>query len=112
MPNNSSSVRDLFASAGAAVIEEKAPRPDFRLARFEVLNWGTFHKHIWTILPAGENALLTGDIGSGKSTLVDALTTLLVPPRKITYNKGPAPKVASARCIRTCAASIEPSLTT
>ena len=87
MPNNSSSVRDLFAGAGAAVIEEKAPRPDFRLARFEVLNWGTFHKHIWTILPGGENALLTGDIGSGKSTLVDALTTLLVPPRKITYNK-------------------------
>jgi uncharacterized protein YPO0396 len=27
----------------------------------------------------GKNALLTGDIGSGKSTLVDAVTTLLVP---------------------------------
>ena len=31
--------------------------------------------------------MLTGDIGSGKSTLVDAITTLLVPHRKITYNK-------------------------
>src|SRR5580704_13946856 len=63
------------------------PRPDFRLARFELLNWGTFNGRVWVIEPHGENALLTGDIGSGKSTLVDALTTLLVPPRKITYNK-------------------------
>src|SRR5688572_12644947 len=62
-------------------------RSGFRLARFEVLNWGTFHGRIWKIEPSGENALLTGDIGSGKSTLVDAMTTLLVPPRKITYNR-------------------------
>lgn len=63
------------------------PRPGFRLRRFEVLNWGTFNRRIWKIEPGGENALLTGDIGSGKSTLVDAMTTLLVPPRKITYNR-------------------------
>lgn len=62
-------------------------RPDFRLARFEVLNWGTFDGRVWKIEPDGENALLTGDIGSGKSTLVDAITTLLVSPRKIAYNK-------------------------
>jgi uncharacterized protein YPO0396 len=62
-------------------------QPGFRLARFEVLNWGTFDARVWRIEPDGDNALLTGDIGSGKSTLVDALTTLLVPPRKITYNK-------------------------
>ena len=59
----------------------------FRLHRFELLNWGTFDKHIWKITPNGENSLLTGDIGSGKSTVVDALTTLLVPTQKITYNK-------------------------
>ncbi len=59
----------------------------YRLHRFEVLNWGTFHKHIWTLPPDGENSLLTGDIGSGKSTLVDGLTTLLVRPQKIVYNK-------------------------
>ncbi|MGA2190058.1 MAG: ATP-binding protein, partial [Steroidobacteraceae bacterium] len=51
------------------------------------MNWGTFNARIWKIEPGGENALLTGDIGSGKSTLVDAMTTLLVPPRKITYNR-------------------------
>jgi len=59
----------------------------FRLHRFELFNWGTFDKHIWHIAPKGENALLTGDIGSGKSTVVDALTTLLVPSQKIIYNK-------------------------
>ena len=31
--------------------------------------------------------MLTGDIGSGKSTLVDAITTLLVPTQRIAYNK-------------------------
>ena len=35
----------------------------------------------------GRNALLTGDIGSGKSTLVDAITTLLVPAHRVAYNK-------------------------
>jgi hypothetical protein len=33
------------------------------------------------------NSLLTGDIGSGKSTLVDAVTTLLVPSHRVAYNK-------------------------
>lgn len=60
----------------------------FRLERLEVLNWGTFGgRAIWKIEPGSANSLLTGDIGSGKSTLVDALTTLLVPHQKIVYNK-------------------------
>lgn len=59
----------------------------FRLHRLEVLNWGTFDGKIYSIIQDGQNALLTGDIGSGKSTLVDALTTLLVPHNKIIYNK-------------------------
>jgi uncharacterized protein YPO0396 len=59
----------------------------FRLHRFEVLNWGTFTQRVWTIDPDGHNGLLTGDIGSGKSTLVDAVTTLLVPHHRIVYNK-------------------------
>ncbi|MFN0298800.1 MAG: ATP-binding protein [Burkholderiales bacterium] len=62
-------------------------RPGFRLVRVEVLNWGTFHGRVWRITPNAENALLTGDIGSGKSTLVDAITSLLVSPRRITFNK-------------------------
>jgi len=59
----------------------------YRLDRMEVLNWGTFDNQIWKIEPNGFNSLLTGDIGSGKSTLVDAITTLLVQHNRITYNK-------------------------
>ncbi len=59
----------------------------FRLQYLEVFNWGTFNKVRWQIQPNGHNALLTGDIGSGKSTLVDALTCLLVPHNKIVFNK-------------------------
>ncbi|MBK7766687.1 MAG: ATP-dependent exonuclease SbcCD, C subunit-like protein [Sulfuritalea sp.] len=59
----------------------------FRLHRLEVFNWGTFDGRVWVLNPAGRNALLTGDIGSGKSTLVDAVTTLLVPAHRIAYNK-------------------------
>ncbi len=59
----------------------------FRLQRVEVFNWGTFHDRVWPLTPEGDNSLLTGDIGSGKSTLVDAITTLLVPAQRITYNK-------------------------
>ena len=51
----------------------------------EVLNWGTFHKQVWGLDLGGNNALLTGDIGSGKSTFVDAVTALLVP--RANFNK-------------------------
>lgn len=59
----------------------------FRLERLEVYNWGTFDGRIWTLDANGTNTLLTGDIGSGKSTLVDAVTTLLVPAQRVAYNK-------------------------
>ena len=59
----------------------------FRLHRLEVFNWGTFDGRVWTLELAGRNNLLTGDIGSGKSTLVDAVTTLLVPSHRVAYNK-------------------------
>jgi uncharacterized protein YPO0396 len=62
-------------------------RSGFRLARLEVFNWGAFDSQVWTLVLDGRNALLTGDIGSGKSTLVDAITTLLVPAHWVAYNK-------------------------
>lgn len=63
------------------------PLPGMRLTAVEVFNWGTFDGRIWPLYLGGQNALLTGDIGSGKSTLVDAITTLLVSSQKIAYNK-------------------------
>ncbi|MEA3315078.1 MAG: ATP-binding protein, partial [Campylobacterota bacterium] len=59
----------------------------FRLSFFEAYNWGTYNNCIVKLDLNCNNALLTGDIGSGKSTLVDALTTLIVPHQKIIYNK-------------------------
>ncbi|MET3919933.1 ATP-binding protein [Arthrobacter sp. UYEF20] len=61
--------------------------PGFRLQRLELLNWGTFHQGVRTFRLDGANSLLTGDIGSGKSTVVDAITTLLLPAHRIEYNK-------------------------
>ncbi len=59
----------------------------YRLKKLEVFNWGTFNSQVWSLNLNGKNCLLTGDIGSGKSTLVDAVTTLLVPANKVDYNK-------------------------
>ena len=59
----------------------------FRLTALELYNWGTFDRKVWSIDLEGRNALLTGDIGSGKSTIVDAILTLLVPQQKLVYNK-------------------------
>ena len=72
----------MFADLSAAL---RCRRPGFRLVRFEVLNWGTFHKQVWGLDVDGNNSLSTGDIGSGKSTLVDAVTALLVP--RVNFNK-------------------------
>lgn len=74
--------------------------PGFRLHKLEVYNWGTFDGKVWSFSPQGEMALLTGDVGSGKSTLVDALTTLLVHPRKVAYNKA-ADASAKERSVNT-----------
>ncbi|NNN21529.1 MAG: AAA family ATPase [Acidimicrobiales bacterium] len=74
-----------------SMLDLESNRPDrlpgSRLQRLEVLNWGTFDKNVWTFEIGGCNALLTGDIGSGKSTLVDAITTILLPSHKISYNR-------------------------
>ena len=59
----------------------------FRLSHLELRNWGTFDGPVWTLRPDGRNTLVTGDIGSGKSTIVDAITTLLLPANRISYNK-------------------------
>ena len=79
---------DLLAPEVTAGLPESKPiRAGFRLQRLEVFNWGTFHGRPWVLNLDGENTLLTGDIGSGKSTLVDAVTTLLVPAQRVAYNK-------------------------
>lgn len=76
---------DLHASGMEHVSGEMLS--GFRLERLEVYNWGTFHDQVWSLQLDGNSGLLTGDIGSGKSTMVDAVTTLFVPANRIVYNK-------------------------
>ena len=61
--------------------------PGYRMRRLEVYNWGTFDGVVWPFELGGNTSLLTGEIGSGKSTLVDAILTLLIPQLRINYNK-------------------------
>jgi uncharacterized protein YPO0396 len=59
----------------------------FRLHELGVLNWGTFHGKSFVVRPEGRTAILTGGNGTGKSTLADALLTLLVPNTRRNYNQ-------------------------
>jgi len=68
---------------GAESIPPRSLRQGFRLHRLEVYNWGTFDStdgNVHTMPISGETTLLVGHNESGKSTLVDALLTLLVRP--------------------------------
>lgn len=76
----------LFSAVDLEVADT-CDRPGFRLQRLELFNWGTFDARVWSLVLDGANGLLTGDIGSGKSTIVDAVTTLLMPAKRISYNK-------------------------
>lgn len=77
----------MSESRSNAVELGQARGAGYRLQYAEVYNWGTFDDHVWRFTPGTDTSLLTGDIGSGKSTIVDALTTLLVPSHKAAYNK-------------------------
>ena len=60
----------------------------FKLDYLEVWNWGTFDKKVYHMNLHGNNSLLTGANASGKSTLIDALLTLMVPlTRQRFYNQ-------------------------
>eukprot|EP00913_Durusdinium_trenchii_P013432 g12613.t1 len=58
----------------------------YRLRKLEVFNWGTFDGEIFSVCPDGQTTLLIGHNGTGKSTLVDALLTLLVKPSIRNFN--------------------------
>jgi uncharacterized protein YPO0396 len=68
-----------------SVFSTDSEKSGFRLQYMEVFNWGTFDNTIHAIRPGGETSLLTGANGSGKTTFVDALLTLIVPEKKYRF---------------------------
>lgn len=71
---------DLFES------QNPARYPGIRLHRLEIQNWGTFDREIFVLPFEGRTSLLIGNNGTGKTTLSDALLTLLVDNAKRNYN--------------------------
>ena len=66
-----------------------------KLKSVSVFNWGSFNGlHTLNINPEG--TLITGENGSGKSTIIDALMTLLRPAGKIDYNIAAAQEIGRA----------------
>jgi uncharacterized protein YPO0396 len=61
----------------------------WRLEHIELVNWGTFHGH-HSLDVARQGFLLTGHSGSGKSSLVDAVTAVLTPRGKTRFNAAAA----------------------
>ena len=69
---------------------EDRPEPlfapvQFRMSRLQVYNWGTF-SGIHDIPISEKGFLFVGRSGTGKSTLLDAISALLVPPRWVDFN--------------------------
>ena len=58
----------------------------YRLVDLDVFNWGTFDGSIYHMPLDGQGCLLTGENGTGKSTLIDAFLSLFVPNKRRSYN--------------------------
>ncbi|MDF2186783.1 SbcC/MukB-like Walker B domain-containing protein [Paraflavitalea sp. CAU 1676] len=70
----------------------------FRLHKMQLYNWGTFDGAIYTISPESENSLLTGANGSGKTTFVHAMLTLLAAERRMrSFNQSAEGKTKNER---------------
>lgn len=65
--------------------DQQALEQQFRMARLQVFNWGTF-SGLHDIPIAARGFLMVGRSGSGKSTLLDAFAALLTPPRWVDFN--------------------------
>ncbi|MCL2809607.1 MAG: hypothetical protein FWD24_06035, partial [Treponema sp.] len=60
-------------------------KEQFRMCRLQVYNWGTF-SGLHDIPISEKGFLFVGRSGTGKSTLLDAFSALLVPPRWVDFN--------------------------
>ena len=58
----------------------------YRLKALQILNWGVFDKTVKTFVFDDKSTILTGYNGTGKTTVVDAILTLLIPSNLRWYN--------------------------
>jgi uncharacterized protein YPO0396 len=73
---------------GAAALPLDIPGLDgIGVAQFQLFNWGTFDGAVQRLVLDGDNGLLTGHVGAGKSTVVDGITTLFAAPSKVVFNR-------------------------
>ncbi|MDR1974908.1 MAG: hypothetical protein LBQ31_09655 [Bacteroidales bacterium] len=63
----------------------KSGEAGYRLQYFEAYNWGTFDKEIFRISPQCNTTLITGSNGSGKTTYIQGLLTLIVPEKRFRF---------------------------
>ena len=57
----------------------------YKMTQLQVFNWGTF-SGLHNIDISRKGFLFIGGSGTGKSTLLDAMSTLLVPPQQLSFN--------------------------
>lgn len=70
------------------LIFDNSKQAGFRLNTLQLCNWGVLQKNkIFTFDFNNKSTLLTGRNGSGKTTIVDAIITLMVPKRYRFYNQ-------------------------
>ena len=69
-------MRDLFSDNNSG----------YRLKTLQLFNWGVFDKKVETLFFDSKSTILTGLNGSGKTTTVDAILTLLIPYNLRFYN--------------------------
>ena len=70
------------------LIFDSSEQAGFRLSTLQLCNWGVLQNNkIFTFDFNNKSTLLTGRNGSGKTTIVDAIITLMVPKRYRLYNQ-------------------------
>ncbi|HND84929.1 MAG TPA: ATP-binding protein, partial [Pseudobdellovibrionaceae bacterium] len=69
----------------------------FGLDYVTVYNWGTYDTNPDTIRPELQHSWITGENRAGKSTVLDAVVTLLTPNRKRLYNAASGSEKSSER---------------
>jgi uncharacterized protein YPO0396 len=68
-----------------SLFSTKSDEAGYRLQYFEAYNWGTFDKEIFRISPQCNTTLITGVNGSGKTTFIQGLLTLIVPEKRYRF---------------------------